>query len=382
MLYLSLTISLFALAFLVDRAIRSGPDFTRGEIAVVGVVLAFVTSVPCVVMLYGTLPTMLIATIAMLIWKTRAWPKWSLVPLCLVSLVLGHAVPYVRHVAPSMRDYETIRRTLAEHPAAGRLDRDTIPAVVAQPRYDELTQQDLLVDEVRRVGVRLRRFEELHGDHVRLFVNNPGFGIMRMQPTPHTLEYYMPKREPIPQPLRIVSSQTRPKVEHPQRTPPINLSKKHEQSVVEFAFPVGWGWERTPNKYLGFLPHQFGTHHELEYSLKYSLKSTWKFQTERGWEIRSVELIGLLLDAKPRVYMTEFLPRMDDAKHAPTRELDEFESAGLRALANGDELYYGLARTEPLLRMVGGLRASKSCVSCHAVREGELLGAFSYLLTR
>jgi Protein of unknown function (DUF3365) len=80
--------------------------------------------------------------------------------------------------------------------------------------------------------------------------------------------------------------------------------------------------------------------------------------------------------------MTENLPRMDEAKTAPTRDPDEFEAAGLKAIAKGDELYLGQSKTEPLLRMIGGIRASKSCTTCHGCREGELLGAFSYTLAK
>jgi Protein of unknown function (DUF3365) len=88
------------------------------------------------------------------------------------------------------------------------------------------------------------------------------------------------------------------------------------------------------------------------------------------------------VNPKPTVYMAKNLPRMDEVKTAPTRDPDEFETAGLKAIAGGKELYFGQSRTAPLLRMVGGIRAAKSCVNCHGCREGELLGAFSYTLAK
>jgi hypothetical protein len=33
------------------------------------------------------------------------------------------------------------------------------------------------------------------------------------------------------------------------------------------------------------------------------------------------------------------------------------------------------------IRMVGSLRAAKSCLACHSVHRGDLLGAFTYELT-
>jgi hypothetical protein len=78
--------------------------------------------------------------------------------------------------------------------------------------------------------------------------------------------------------------------------------------------------------------------------------------------------------------MTENLPRMDEARTAPTRELDEFETAGLAAIAKGQELYVGESKSAATMRMIGGIRAAKSCTTCHGCNEDELLGAFSYVL--
>ena len=96
--------------------------------------------------------------------------------------------------------------------------------------------------------------------------------------------------------------------------------------------------------------------------------------------VKDRSLDSVRVEPKSTVDATEKLTRMNEAKAAPTRDPDEFESAGREPLAGGKELDFGQSRTEPLLRMVVGLRAAKSCTNCHGCREGELLGAFSYTL--
>lgn len=71
---------------------------------------------------------------------------------------------------------------------------------------------------------------------------------------------------------------------------------------------------------------------------------------------------------------------MDELRAAPTRPVDDFEAAGLRALKAGEELFVGDQGSER--RILGGIRAVRQCLSCHDGELGELLGAFAYRLTR
>jgi hypothetical protein len=96
--------------------------------------------------------------------------------------------------------------------------------------------------------------------------------------------------------------------------------------------------------------------------------------------LQRIDLIGLVVHEEPVVYVSDFLPRMDELRAAPTRPVDEFEAAGLRALERGEELFVRDQGRER--RMLGAIRAVRQCVSCHECERGDLLGAFTYRLTR
>lgn len=71
---------------------------------------------------------------------------------------------------------------------------------------------------------------------------------------------------------------------------------------------------------------------------------------------------------------------MKELTNASTRPIDEFERQGLPKLRNGDEIVVESKLNS--IRMVGAVRAAKQCLDCHAVRRGDLLGAFSYSFHR
>jgi hypothetical protein len=98
------------------------------------------------------------------------------------------------------------------------------------------------------------------------------------------------------------------------------------------------------------------------------------------WKINRLELVSLLRHDHFVVYESDKLPNMANSENAPTRKLDEFEAPALSRLFKGEDL---VARaTTNRIRMLGSLRAAKQCLECHSVKEGELLGAFSYELLR
>ena len=97
----------------------------------------------------------------------------------------------------------------------------------------------------------------------------------------------------------------------------------------------------------------------------------------KAWEVKNIDLVGLLIHERPVVYVSEKL-QMSNLKEVPTRDLDFFEVAGLDNLQNGKELF-AHSRNETI-RLLGAVRAQKQCLSCHDVKEGKLLGAFSYTL--
>ena len=98
------------------------------------------------------------------------------------------------------------------------------------------------------------------------------------------------------------------------------------------------------------------------------------------WQITRLELVSLLKHKTPRVYESKNLPRMDELADTDTRPLDAFEAASLPQLETRKDLVVE-SRTNRI-RMLGSLRAGTTCLKCHRVPRGKLLGAFSYQLDR
>jgi hypothetical protein len=109
--------------------------------------------------------------------------------------------------------------------------------------------------------------------------------------------------------------------------------------------------------------------------------AVWK--NDRGIRVSSqsidrVELVSLLTDYQPSVYVLDEMATPPLAREAKRRPLDEFERLGLDAVRRGDELVW--TREAPT-RMFGAIRATADCLKCHAnTKEGDLLGAFTYYL--
>jgi hypothetical protein len=100
---------------------------------------------------------------------------------------------------------------------------------------------------------------------------------------------------------------------------------------------------------------------------------------ERLWEIKALDLVGLIMHESPVVYISEKLPEMKNLKKTPTRDLDLFESEGLEELMAGKELY--IRSQSETIRVLGPVKAGKACLKCHHdAKEGDVLGAFSYTL--
>jgi hypothetical protein len=107
------------------------------------------------------------------------------------------------------------------------------------------------------------------------------------------------------------------------------------------------------------------------------------FENDRGVEVSSrdvdrVELVSLLTESEPSVYVLNEMATPALARQAKRRPLDKFERLGLDAVRCGEDLVW---TPEAPTRMFGAIRAWKSCVDCHkSAREGDLLGAFTYYL--
>ena len=99
--------------------------------------------------------------------------------------------------------------------------------------------------------------------------------------------------------------------------------------------------------------------------------------TGKTYVIDRMDLIGLLPGKEPIVRLATGINHAlrEEKKVVSTRALDEFEAQAVADL-NKRGLVWKLSESD--VRMVGALRASQDCLSCHKGKEGDILGAFSY----
>ncbi|MFL5329106.1 MAG: hypothetical protein ACJ8C4_09325 [Gemmataceae bacterium] len=141
----------------------------------------------------------------------------------------------------------------------------------------------------------------------------------------------------------------------------------HKDRLWEFLYPTGFGYVKDRAHVAGFKSHGFRFLREPQ-------NKSWQ------WRVQNVQLIGILSHAEPVVYLTDKLPSMEQVCLGKTRTLDLFEEVGLPELCDGEDLF--IASKDETLRMLGAIRAVKSCQLCHDAKVGDLLGAFSYTLRR
>jgi hypothetical protein len=213
-------------------------------------------------------------------------------------------------------------------------------------------------------AVHLRR---LHEAKVWEFVNSSGFGVARLlRPSEALLTSGLREDSPVAQPALSPSPFEPTGAPLPGTNAPVSpvLRDLHLDSVVDFTHPVGFGYFKDRRHVAGFQSHRFSQ----------------VPVTKEHWEVQRVELVGLLLQETPIVYVSDNLPRMDELRGAPTRPLDTFEAPALERLVAGRGLVF--AEAPEATRLLGAIRSVRQCVGCHGGERGDLLGAFSYTLRR
>ncbi|CAN5578051.1 hypothetical protein BH11PLA2_BH11PLA2_49370 [soil metagenome] len=110
---------------------------------------------------------------------------------------------------------------------------------------------------------------------------------------------------------------------------------------------------------------------------------------ERAWNLTERQLISTEKETGPAAYILEQdrlnMHQRMAAKNAPTgdttptRPLTEFEKTAHGQLRDGQQLV--VKTTAHDMKLFGAIRAGNTCLSCHKVQEGALLGAFTYTLT-
>jgi hypothetical protein len=220
---------------------------------------------------------------------------------------------------------------------------------------------------------RSEALKRLHETSVKEFTSRPGFGFDRMDFVDRAdaqafkMVYdYVSNRPLVKQPdyLRpFISPVSGLKLNISDQNS-FQLLKLHDDGVLDFINPRGFGFAKDRDHVAGFLRHGMS---------KVPV-------TSLEWSVAHLELVGLVVHEKPVVYQSAYLPQMEEVQTIPTRPLDFFENEGLEALRRGEDLYF--RGTDKEGRMMGSIRAVKQCLVCHEVSRGDLLGAFTYGLIR
>ncbi len=337
-------------------------------------VLLFVASVftACLTTLAQSFFTFVLA----LLWL---WirPRPSVV---LAGALLAMLGPFLIWLGNALAIESWIARLRREHPIqslAARLDYETNlksnPQMNA-PLPGKVEQQlvELETDIKHGVSERWIYLATLHDEKLTGFTRAPGFGLQRTHDALWFGPPPRPPRAPIaqPSPEYVPGVETREPADQPAVTIETNNSRVaglHLQSLKNFLDGQSFGYVESVNYAVGFEAHHFSG----------SFNAT-RTVGDPPYRLARLELVSLLKHDRPVVYVSDNLPNMEELRDVPTRDLAAFEAKALAQLRRDENLVTEDSGNR--LHMLGAIRASETCMKCHSVRRGELLGAFSYEL--
>lgn len=312
------------------------------------------------------LVTAYLLTITSIVWVVAGWPKKPFVWCAASMTALVYLAIWWAAVRPEM---EQVRNARQSNPMISMDERLPIRAksysapVLTAESAKRLDQLESVTGA--RNGTREYALRALHENAVEYFVSSPGFGVSRA-PVPRLYSIERPTISSIPQPGMRDASTESELPSAPQSHG--SLAEPWQQlllaSTMDFVNSYEFGYFKSRQAVAGFRPHRF---------------SRLPNPPPR-YQLQTLDLVGLVVHPQPVAYVSDNLPRMEELRKAPTRELNEFESAGLEEIKKGDDLFARESDTK--LRLFGAIRATKQCTECHGCQRGDLLGAFSYVLKR
>ena len=310
--------------------------------------------------------------------KLHARPKLVVAILSLWTL----ALPIVG-MRSGAREY---RERHAKYPIETLIERLAYESLhaTAETSAEHKTQNDSAVasrDWIREFDVphwaqqRHDALERLHTQTFSQFVSAFGFGASRMTAIQNHLISYDPWTSP-PEtfPDRPRGLELPTAINDPRQAIDIKEIRKGDplprqlEVVHQFTSDVASAYVPSRRQAAGFRAHRLVQTPALH------------GDSPDKWQISRLDLVSLLKFESPRVYLSEHLPRMEELRNAETRPVDHFEQRALEQLRDGEDIVVGQQLNT--IRMVGAVRAARQCLDCHSVRQGDLLGAFSYLLDR
>lgn len=338
----------------------------------------------------------LIMGVLLLVWSTTGMPRSLLKCFALVAPLL----PYGWAISNLSARYEEVKLARAKYPIVSMAERlayePARPVETSGERHVAALSlaphvEAALVDQERDeedLDYYARGFDRLHTAYYEEFVASEGFGNQRMRSMydPRNLgtlqslenELLPPGQLPdTPGPSDNATSVAPPAsaTDAPvARAPAPNLGlleSLHRTGAEQFLNPRRFGYVKAREHTVGFQPHRID---------RPPVFNRYDKSKSGDWTVAKLELISLLRHPEPRVYVSSRLPRMEELKAAQTRPLDSFEARTLPRLKAAHDIVHEEGANQ--VRMLGAVRASQSCLQCHNVTRGDLLGAFSYELRR
>ena len=306
-------------------------------------------------------------------WKRRSIGRFALLSIAGSVLAIALTDLYAQTVWASVaREFPltSVADRLAyeaEHPQPLAADDATssVRRAAVLPSSEGLKNLDEIYDASYRYQLRNRSLAIAHASQVEKFANvTESFGARRM-PSPAPLYARRTAGPPVRQPdVKLVCRDDEPAATLPFSAPGNPWTEPyHSQALVNFANLEGWGYVRDREQVAGFESHGFDKYFD---------------PSDKAWLMLRVELVSLLKHDVPGVYISEFLPAMDELREAPVRPLDAFEERSLAVLFEGEDIETEVVGQQ--VRMLGAIRAADKCLDCHTVEHGALMGAFSYVL--
>jgi hypothetical protein len=367
MFYLTLPLSLILLVT-AHVAARRHPHQIRSWLFV-GVGLT-VCAAPLMCSMFAPIVTWILfvtLSLALQAWAVRRERSRYFLPFSATAVVLAYAVSVAIGIRQELQ-YADFR---LKYPIESMADMVPEPATeyrLKTLRANMEDHLDVIDDDIvtkSRFSFRHHTLRRLHESTMGGFINSPGFGVARMifQPTEKNLQPRRDEGERV-QPGHRSGADDWLKTAQVQMWPS-GMLKLHDENVLEFVNPLGFGIVESRKKVTGFISHGYA-----------------KLPNDNEtWGIATVELMGLLLHPEPAVYISNRLPAMDELKGTPTRPPDTFESGALEMLKKGDDLVTAETQDGGRMRMLGSIRNGTTCMKCHGGERGDLLGAFSYILS-
>ena len=293
--------------------------------------------------------------------------KRAAVFLVALFAAIGFYFAFTKLWQPWVKETDA-RKQLAFASIADRLPKGK-PITPIKPLDAEAKKRWQEVDDRHDSSQRYRAelLKALHEKTRRFFVESPGAGSERgipIMPEDILLDNWgdgvlvQQPGQPADFPASAGEALTRVQ-------PDDEFHSVHKNGMHNFLFPSKFGFVKDRQHVAGFKPHGF---RYLSSELREGKK----------WRVDHVQLIGILTQENPVVYLTDKLPSMEQIRQDKVRSPDFFEEAGLPSLRAGEDLY--IVSKGETLRMLGALRATKTCQKCHDAEIGDLLGAFSYTL--